>query len=69
MPLYSYKCADGHAFDRHGKIDGSDFPARCPIQIDAESVNCRCDAAVEKVLAVTARAFPGADSWRSKNGA
>jgi predicted nucleic acid-binding Zn ribbon protein len=68
MPLYAYRCADGHYFERHGKIDGSDFPSRCPECVDPESINCRCEARVEKVITAPASVFPGADGWRSKNG-
>jgi len=68
MPLYAYRCANGHEFEQHGKIDGSDAPTKCLTVIDVESINCRCDAAVTKILAAPSRHFPGADSWRSKNG-
>ena len=64
MPMYAYKCADGHTFERQGKMDGSDAPTRCPFPIDPESVNCRCDATVQRIIAMPARSFPGADSWR-----
>ncbi len=69
MPLYAFRCADGHEFERHCKIDGSDSPTRCPVCVDPESMNCRCEARVEKIIAAPARVFPGADSWRSKHGA
>lgn len=69
MPLYSYRCASGHTFDQLTKLDLSDAPTRCRVCIDPESLNCRCEARVERVLAAPARSFPGADSWRSKNGA
>ena len=69
MPLYAYRCINGHVFEQTGKIDGSDEPTKCPVCIDPESVNCRCEAAVTKILVPTASIFPGADSWRSKNRA
>lgn len=68
MPLYTYRCEAGHTFDRMGKMDGSDAPKVChqdathftkdDLPIDG------CSSAVKKVLATTARSFPGADSWR-----
>jgi putative FmdB family regulatory protein len=69
MPIYAYRCADGHTFDQLTKIDLSDAPTRCRVCVDPESLNCRCEAAVTRVPATPARVFPGADSWRSKNGA
>lgn len=54
MPLYSYRCEKGHEFDKSGRIDGSDAPTSCP----------ECQEPVQKIFALTARAFPGAGSWR-----
>lgn len=64
MPTYVYKCREGHVFEQRCKIDGSDEPTSCPTCIDGESINCRCEAAVQKILVPTASVFPGADSWR-----
>jgi predicted nucleic acid-binding Zn ribbon protein len=66
MPLYAYRCTgpEHHEFEKHVKLDGSDAPTRCTLPIDPESVNCRCDAAVERIITAPARSFPGADSWR-----
>lgn len=64
MPLYSYKCKDGHTFDLPGRMDGSDAPSRCIVFVDRDDPSRRCDAAVERVIAAPARVFPGADSWR-----
>jgi hypothetical protein len=69
MALYQFRCEKGHEFERHCKIDGSDTPTRCPVCVDHDAMNCRCEARVEKLIAAPARVFPGADSWRSKNGA
>jgi hypothetical protein len=71
MPLYAFRCADEahHEFERHCKMDGSDLPTRCPIFLDRDDPSRRCDAAVTKVFSAPSRHFPGADSWRSKNGA
>jgi hypothetical protein len=69
MPLYTYRCPDGHTFDWQTKLDMSDAPTECRECVDPESVNCRCGKPVSKVLSAPARVFPGADSWRSKNGA
>lgn len=68
MPLYTYRCPDGHTFDQHGKLDGSDAPTDCRVCVDPESVNCRCGKSVSKIVSAPARIFPGADSWRSKGG-
>lgn len=69
MPLYQYRCDAGHTFEMHGKMDDSDAPGRCPIHIDPESAGSRCAANVKKLISAPSGAFPGADSWRSKNGA
>lgn len=69
MPLYTYRCADGHVFDQQTRLDMSDAPTRCRVCVDPEAINCRCEATVEKIIAAPASVFPGADSWRSKNGA
>lgn len=69
MPLYAYRCADGHTFEVSHRMDGFDAPSRCPVCVDPEHFNCRCEATVEKIITAPARVFPGADSWRSKNGA
>ena len=69
MPLYTYRCPDGHTIDVHVKLDGSDAPTHCRECVDPESMNCRCSKPLTKVIAAPARVFPGADSWRSKNGA
>lgn len=69
MPLYEYRCTDGHRFERMVRLDGSDAPTACPECVDPESINCRCEKPVVKVISAPARSFPGADSWRSNNGA
>lgn len=66
MPLYTYRCARGHQFDALVKLDGSNAPKTCEVVTDAtprEVLNI-CDQPVEKVIAVNAKLFPGADSWR-----
>lgn len=68
MPLYVYRCPDGHTTEQIVKIDGSDGPTHCPACVDPESVNCRCEKPLTKILAPVASVFPGADSWRGKNG-
>ena len=69
MPLYTYRCLDGHVFDQQTKLDGSDAPTACRECIDPESMNCRCGKPVGRILSAPSRHFPGADSWRSKYGA
>jgi hypothetical protein len=69
VPLYTYRCTDGHTFDAQVRLDGSDAPTACRECVDPESINCRCEKPLEKIIAAPARHFPGADSWRSKNGA
>jgi len=69
MPLYTYRCEEGHTFDQQTRLDGSDAPTACRECVDPESINCRCGKPVQKVISAPARVFPGADSWRSKNGA
>lgn len=64
MPLYSYKCDAGHKFDQHTRLDGVDAPTRCPWLLDPQEVRSQCNANVQRTIAVPARAFPGADSWR-----
>lgn len=64
MPLYVYKCADGHSFEQVVKLDGSNAPARCPIFTDRDDPTRRCEAGVTKILAPVASIFPGADSWQ-----
>ena len=68
MPLYVYRCDDGHVTEQIVRLDGSDAPTHCRACIDHESINCRCEKPLTKVLAPVASVFPGADSWRSKNG-
>ena len=68
MPLYVYRCDDGHVTEQIVRLDGSDAPAHCRACIDHESINCRCEKPLTKILAPVASTFPGADSWRSKNG-
>lgn len=69
MPLYVYRCPDGHTTEQIVKLDGSDAPMHCRACVDPEAINCRCEKPLTKVLAAPASVFPGADSWRSKNGA
>lgn len=69
MPCYEYRCAQGHQFERVGKMDGSDAPTECITRIVHESKagvvdDTTCGAPVKKILASPARLFPGADSWR-----
>jgi len=64
MPLYAYRCPDGHEFEHKGKIDFSDAPEECLYPVDPESVNCRCGKTVTRIISLTAHSFPGAGSWR-----
>lgn len=69
MPLYVYRCPDGHITEQIVKIDGSDGPTVCPACVNIDLLDCRCQKPLTKILAPVASSFPGADSWRSKNGA
>lgn len=68
MPIYTFRCASGHKFDIIGKLDGSDTPKTCP-KVDEDTtrrlhVETTCGLPVEKEMALNAKSFPGADSWR-----
>lgn len=68
MPLYSYACSNGHTFDQLTKMDLSDAPTHCAQQ-DVEltrrlHVDTVCGHPVVRTLALNAKSFPGADSWR-----
>ena len=43
MPLYVYRCDDGHVTEQIVRLDGSDAPTHCRACIDHESINCRCE--------------------------
>lgn len=59
MPLYEYKCPNGHLTEAIVKIDGSNAPQHCEHSVDGEA----CKGALTKILSVNARSFPGADKW------
>ena len=63
MPLYSYRCENGHLFDMQVKLDLSNAPKICEFPL-AEGVPCERD--VERTITMPSRAFPGADSWRKR---
>lgn len=69
MPLYVYRCPDGHITEQIVRIDGSDAPTACPACVNPDALECECAKPLTKLLAPVADTFPGADSWRSKNGA
>lgn len=64
MPLQTYKCAAGHTFDTHVRIDLSDEPATCPVLTNPDDKQSECFTAVTRQFPVPSRSFPGADSWR-----
>lgn len=64
MPLQTYKCAAGHEFDQHVRIDLSNEPTRCPVVTDAAEPKSECWATVTRQFPTPSRSFPGADSWR-----
>jgi hypothetical protein len=61
MPLYSYRCPQGHLFDQQVKLDLSNAPTACDFPMP-EGVPCA--QPVERTLTAPSRSFPGADSWR-----
>lgn len=64
MPLQTYKCAAGHTFDTHVRIDLSNEPSRCPVLTNPFEPKSECWATVTRQFPVPSRSFPGADSWR-----
>lgn len=68
MPLYTYRCEAGHTFDLIGKVDRSDEPKTCQRVDEATTrdlkVETACGRPVERQMALNAKSFPGADSWR-----
>ena len=69
MPLYVYRCPDGHTTEQIVRIDASDAPTHCPACVRPDEIDCSCGKPLRKLLAPVADTFPGADSWRGKNGA
>lgn len=68
MPIYTFRCTSGHTFDIIGKLDGSDTPKTCS-KVDEDMtrqlhVETVCGLPVQKEMALNAKSFPGADSWR-----
>lgn len=33
MPMYAYECTQGHSFEQRGRMDGSDAPTSCPVDV------------------------------------
>lgn len=68
MPIYTYRCEAGHQFDIVGKMDRSDEPKTCPRMDDELTqrlhVETTCGKPIERQMALNAKSFPGADSWR-----
>jgi putative FmdB family regulatory protein len=73
MPIYTYRCDDGHTFEVQHKMDGSDAPGACPNSLGPGNDSVidenlpdldTCNAPITKLIAAPARTFPGADSWR-----
>ena len=63
MPLYDFKCRDGHKIEVLVKFSESG-PVRCPVFYDPQEPTRQCNAAMERVFPIPARVFPGAASWR-----
>lgn len=63
MPLYPYKCIDGHTFDAKHRMDGSDAPISCPAPTGGTTP---CGKPVVRQIAAPASHFPGAASWRDR---
>lgn len=61
MPLYSYRCHNGHEFDQQVKLDLSDAPKTCDFPAHEGGP---CGQEVTRTLTAPSRSFPGADSWR-----
>lgn len=71
MPLYVYRCPAGHETEALVKHDGSNAPTTCTHRImvhvpaHGEDFLLECGGApLERVIALNAKSFPGADSWR-----
>lgn len=60
MPLYTYVCKRGHETEALVKLDESNAPHSCPYITNNEP----CSYPLTKQMSVTAKSFPGADSWR-----
>jgi len=64
MPLQTYRCAAGHEFDMHVRIDLSNEPVTCPMRANPDDPQSECFCTVARQFPVPSRSFPGADSWR-----
>ncbi len=72
MPLYTYRCPDGHEFDRIVPVAKRDDLQPCPQRVTLNEngrtpVAYTCEQLSErKGIELNAKSFPGADSWRKK---
>lgn len=66
MPLYVYRCPKGHEVEKLVKHDSSDAPTVCDEAIDIFDLKtpAPCGEPLTRVMALNAKSFPGADSWR-----
>lgn len=70
MPLYAFRCADGHEVEQLCKLDLSDAPKRCMLVVDGSDEGgafydtVHCGKSLERVMTAPASIFPKADSWR-----
>lgn len=69
MPLYVYRCANGHKVEQLCKLDLSDAPKKCMHVINSSDDDgvydtVHCGKSLERAMTAPASVFPGADSWR-----
>lgn len=70
MPLFDYKCPDGHTTEAMVKMDLSNEPRACqqlvrvPTPQDGVGEWLICGKLLERQLSAPAGSFPGAASWR-----
>ena len=54
MPLYEFKCENGHEIEKRLKMSDTKENLECP----------DCKKLLKLKMSVPASVFPGADSWR-----
>ena len=70
MPIYEYRCENGHKTTVRHRMDGADAPRLCQVpELDVDPAGeerpaaVPCNARLEKLISAPASSFPGAGRW------